>query len=115
MMEKAAVEQLDSALKKVKTKDIMEISENKAKTSAGHIDMQPAGASADIVRSGHLELNPLWASNDSKVGRQPVSVNMVNAPNASTIQCGCDMIGCPMCNLMLSIEKSDMPAMRKFK
>ena len=71
------------------------------------VNMQPAGASSDIVRSGHIELDTLYASNNSEVGRQPITVNVVNAPNNSTLQCGCENISCPFCNLILSIEKTD--------
>merc|ERR1711884_159216 len=69
--------------------------------------MVSAGASEDIMRSGHLEFGTLWASNDSQVGRQPMMVNVVNAPNNSTLQCGCENISCPFCNLMLNIERTD--------
>ena len=75
--------------------------------TSGKYMMQPAGASEDIVRSGHIEYATLWASNDSQIGRQPVTVNVVNAPNNSTLQCGCENISCPFCNLMLSIERTD--------
>ncbi len=68
---------------------------------------QPSGAATDIIRSGHLEFDTLYASNASAVGRQEVTVNVCNAPNNSTIQCGCENINCPFCNLMLSIEKMD--------
>ena len=78
-----------------------------ASRGTAHVVMQPAGASADIVRSGHIELNTIYASNDSEVGRQPITVNVVNAPNNSTLQCGCENISCPFCNLILSIEKTD--------
>ena len=75
--------------------------------TSGRYMMQPSGASDDIVRSGHIEFATLWASNDSQIGRQPVTVNVVNAPNNSTLQCGCENISCPFCNLMLSIERTD--------
>lgn len=65
----------------------------------------PEGANADIIRSGHLELNSLYASNDIRTG--PITVNLCNAPNNSTVQCGCENISCPFCNLMLSIEQTD--------
>ena len=65
----------------------------------------PQGASSDIVRSGHQELNTLWASNDVQTG--PITVNLCNAPNNSTVQCGCENINCPFCNLMMSIEQTD--------
>ena len=58
-----------------------------------------------MIRSGHHELNTLYASNDVVTG--PVMVNVCNAPNNSTMQCGCENINCPFCNLMLSIEKTD--------
>ena len=47
--------------------------------------MNVQGASADIVRSGHLELDTIYASNDSTVGRQAIQVNVLNAPNNSTV------------------------------
>ena len=75
--------------------------------TSGKYMMQPAGASEDILRSGHIEYATLWASNDSQIGRQPMTVNVVNAPNNSTLQCGCENISCPFCNLMLSIERTD--------
>ena len=36
-----------------------------------------------------------------------LTVNLINAPNDSTLQCGCENINCPFCNLMLSIEGTD--------
>ena len=97
-----------------------------------------AGCSSDIVRSGHIEFDTLWASNDVQVRKtfrqsyhclshdfiffnfhqyflniilffqtnQP-TINVLNAPNSSTLQCGCENITCPFCNLMLSIEQTD--------
>ena len=53
------------------------------------VSMQPLGAASDIVRSGHIELSTLYATNDSEVGRQSITVNLCNAPNNSTLQCGC--------------------------
>ena len=67
--------------------------------------MLSAGADASIIRSGHSELNTLYATNDQQTG--PITVNLCNAPNNSTLQCGCENINCPFCNLMLSIEGTD--------
>jgi len=64
------------------------------------------GASSDIIRSGHQELNTLWASNEITTPGA-ITVNVVNAPNDSTVQCGCDNISCPFCNLMMSLEFTD--------
>ena len=64
------------------------------------------GASSDIIRSGHQELNTLWASNEITTPGS-ITVNVVNAPNDSTVQCGCDNISCPFCNLMMSIALTD--------
>ena len=69
--------------------------------------MVAQGASSDIVRSGHLEFGTLYAANDSRVGRQALQVNVLNAPNNSTVQCGCENINCPFCNLIMSIERTD--------
>jgi hypothetical protein len=65
----------------------------------------PQGADSNIIRSGHQEFNTLYASNDVVTG--PLMVNVLNAPNNSTVQCGCENVNCPFCNLMLSIEKTD--------
>ena len=67
--------------------------------------MLSEGADASIIRSGHLELNTQFATNDQQTG--PITVNVLNAPNNSTLQCGCENINCPFCNLMLSIEQTD--------
>lgn len=67
--------------------------------------LMPAGCDPNSIRTGHLEYNTLWASNDVKTG--PIMVNVVNAPNASTLQCGCENINCIFCNQMLSIEQTD--------
>lgn len=67
--------------------------------------LAPAGVNEDMVISGHLDLNTLYASNDVTTG--PITVNVCNAPNNSTDQCGCENINCPFCNLLMSIEKTD--------
>ena len=51
------------------------------------------------MRSGHLELDSLYSGDSG-----PVEVNSMNAPNNSTVQCGCENIDCPFCNLMLSVQ-----------
>ena len=64
-------------------------------------------ADPNLVISGHLEVDSLYASNDMAARQAPITVNVCNAPNNSTVQCGCENINCPFCNLMLSIEKTD--------
>ena len=64
--------------------------------------MIPSGAKDNMIRSGHLDYNTLYAPNDVVTG--PMTVNIINAPNDSTVQCGCENINCPFCNLMLSID-----------
>ena len=65
----------------------------------------PQNADSSLIFSGHQELNTLFASNDTVTA--PITVNVCNAPNNSTVQCGCENINCPFCNLMMSIEKTD--------
>jgi hypothetical protein len=36
-----------------------------------------------------------------------MTVNSMNAPNNSTMQCGCENIDCPFCNLMMSVQMKD--------
>ena len=36
-----------------------------------------------------------------------MTVNLLNAPNESTVQCGCENINCPFCNLMMNLELTD--------
>lgn len=54
-------------------------------------------------RSGHIEVDSLYGSGDNK----GLTVNAMNAPNNSTMQCGCENIDCPFCNQMMSIQMSD--------
>jgi len=78
---------------------------NKNKKTQPLMGLEPSGCNPDIVRSGHPEYDTLWASND--VQTDPPTINVLNAPNSSTIECGCENINCPFCNLMLSIENND--------
>jgi len=52
-------------------------------------------------RSGHMEVGSLYGGGD-----QQLQVNSMNAPNNSTMQCGCENIDCPFCNLMMSVQMS---------
>ena len=63
--------------------------------------VQPYAPTTGQMRSGHLELDSLYSGNSG-----PVEVNSMNAPNNSTVQCGCENIDCPFCNLMLSVQMS---------
>ena len=56
------------------------------------------------MRSGHIEVDSLYGSGD---GNKGLTVNAMNAPNNSTMQCGCENIDCPFCNQMMSIQMSD--------
>jgi len=59
----------------------------------------------DIVRSGHIEFESLYATNDMKT--PDFVVNTLGAPNNSTMVCGCENVSCPFCNLVLSIRNRD--------
>ena len=50
---------------------------------------------------GHIEVDTLYQG-----GAGGVTVNSMNAPNNSTMQCGCENIDCPFCNQMMSIQMS---------
>ena len=56
------------------------------------------GTVPDNVCSGYPGFETVYARNESTVLRQAVTVNVVNAPNDSTLQCGCENINCPLCN-----------------
>jgi len=68
----------------------------------------PTSASAPVapatgqLRSGHIEVDTLYGSGGSASAQ--LTVNSMNAPNNSTMQCGCENIDCPFCNLMLSVQ-----------
>ena len=62
-------------------------------------EQQPYAPTTGQMRSGHLELDSLYSGDSG-----PVQVNSMNAPNNSTVQCGCENIDCPFCNLMLSVQ-----------
>lgn len=51
------------------------------------------------MRSGHLEIDSLYSGS-----ADAIQVNSMNAPNNSTVQCGCENIDCPFCNLMMSVQ-----------
>jgi len=59
-----------------------------------------------IVRSGHQEIQTLYAANNVNYP-DSISINLVNAPDNSTVQCDCGHINCPLCNLMMNLELTD--------
>jgi len=68
------------------------------RSDGAHVERQYRPTTGQM-RSGHVELDSLYSGSSA-----PVQVNAMNAPNNSTIQCGCENIDCPFCNLMLSVE-----------
>lgn len=56
--------------------------------------------------SGHQEIRTLYEANNV-VYPESVSVNLMNAPGNSTMQCDCGHINCPFCNLMMNLELTD--------
>lgn len=60
----------------------------------------------NTVRSGHQDIGTLYAPNNVTYPEN-ISINLVNAPDNSTMQCGCGHINCPLCNLMMSLELTD--------
>ncbi|XP_023320127.1 serine/threonine-protein kinase fray2 [Eurytemora carolleeae] len=90
-----------SIVSAVKTAQLLEKSRHNT-TSATFV---PKYAKEDIVRTGHMEYDTLYASNERETGE--LTVNSINAPNESTLQCGCENINCPFCNLMMSIGSTE--------
>ncbi len=64
----------------------------------------PTAPSTGQLRSGHIEVDTLYGAGGAS---GQLSVNSMNAPNNSTMQCGCENIDCPFCNLMLSVQMKD--------
>lgn len=64
--------------------------------------VQPYAPTTGQFRSGHIEVDTLYSGQDPS----SVRVNSMNAPNNSTMQCGCENIDCPFCNLMTSVQMS---------
>ena len=60
----------------------------------------PVAPTTGQLRSGHMEVGTLYGDS----GHAPMVVNSMNAPNNSTMQCGCENIDCPFCNLMMSVQ-----------
>ena len=58
------------------------------------------------VRSGHQNIRTLYAPNNVTYPEN-ISINLVNAPDNSTVQCDCGHINCPLCNLMMNLELTD--------
>ena len=69
----------------------------------GGYGQAPSAPSTGQLRSGHIEVDTLYGAQ----GGGQLSVNSMNAPNNSTMQCGCENIDCPFCNLMLSVQMKD--------
>ena len=73
--------------------------------TASHARSAAAGPPAMVapttgqMRSGHIEVDSLYGG-----GGGPMVVNSMNAPNNSTLQCGCENIDCPFSNQMMSIQ-----------
>ncbi len=61
----------------------------------------------NTVRSGHQHIGTLYAPNNVTYPPERVSINLVNAPDDSTLQCDCGHINCPLCNLMMNLEMTD--------
>lgn len=64
---------------------------------------QPVAPTTGQMRSGHIEVGTLYGAG----GGGNLTVNSMNAPNNSTMQCGCENIDCPFCNQMMSIQMSE--------
>lgn len=60
----------------------------------------------NTVISGHQNIGTLFGPN-SMTHPESISINMLNAPGDSTVQCDCGHINCPLCNLMMNLELTD--------
>ena len=69
-----------------------------SREKSGNLAGEPGFNSTGQMRSGHVELDSLFGGNSGRF-----QVNAMNDPNNSTIQCGCENIDCPYCNIMTSI------------
>jgi len=63
---------------------------------------EPYAPTTGQMRSGHIEVDTLYSGGAGG----GMTVNSMNAPNNSTMQCGCENIDCPFCNQMMSIQMS---------
>ena len=70
--------------------------------SHGRRQQAPIAPTTGEMRSGHIEVDSLYGSGTAA----GLTVNAMNAPNNSTVQCGCENIDCPFCNLMMSVQMS---------
>ena len=61
----------------------------------------------NTVRSGHQNIRTLYAPNNVTYPPEAMSINLVNAPDNSLVQCDCGHINCPLCNLMMNLELTD--------
>ena len=52
-------------------------------------------------------IGTLYAPNSKTYHPESISINMLNAPGDSTVQCDCGHINCPLCNLMMNLELTD--------
>jgi len=73
--------------------------------SSGDLDLTNGIA----IRSGHKEIERIFSSEeDNESERKSFQLNQLNCPNLSTVQCGCGLINCPCCNLMMNLEMTEI-------
>ena len=80
----------------------MEHGSRRKRQPRGHNEVGVVAPTTGEIRSGHLEVDTLYGAG----GGGNLVVNSMNAPNNSTVQCGCENIDCPFCNLMMSVQMS---------
>jgi len=68
--------------------------------SSGDLE-QPVGSA---IKSGHKEIERIFSREEDSEELEEFCLNDLNCPNSSTVQCGCGLISCPCCNLLMNLQ-----------
>lgn len=85
------------------TESLNKLALSSLSNSSGELDAE-LGPGASHIKSGHKEIERIFSSDEDKIGS--FHLNDLNCPNSSTTQCGCGLISCPCCNLLMNLEIS---------
>jgi len=76
------------------------------KLSISGLNPSSSDLRSNTIISGHQNIGTLFAPNNMTYP-ESISINLLNAPGDSTVQCDCGHINCPFCNLMMNLELTD--------
>lgn len=83
------------------TESLNKLALSSLSNSSGDLD---TGGPTSHIKSGHKEIQRVFSSDEETDMLENFHLNGLNCPNSSTTQCGCGLISCPCCNLLMNLE-----------